>query len=644
MKTALRPHLLKSVLLILVLMFAAASASAAVIESKPAGGYWIFSSAWIGGVVPGPNDDVILNGPVWIVGVAEILSLTITASGSLANFQDQLHTLTVTSDVVNEGVIEDGNHTLTMFIGGDITNNGIWTNWKTNLTGTADRELSMAPGATFTTNLLRVLGATGEIFIPSAFTLDGHLDATGGNLVLGAGAPLTIVSGFLYGDFLCNGNQVTFINPSRIYSGTWDQAVISGEVELDAGVNFTGGLVFDGTMSNVGASLAVVTVAGGFTNNGLLKNSSSSGSLTIVAPGDVTNNGTIRSHRIIFEGSGIHHLYSGAGALYNTTIVMFYPDIGTIVVPDDLRSNGEIDLGGGTLIVEPGVSLDFLEYGDLNDGTVQAGGADIHMGTYGVLSGLIVDSATLHGCVCLTGDLTFTENVTITDTLMTGPFATSDVDIRVGGLIRNLGLIAEDARELTIIAEGDLENLGDWQHSRLEVAGTSDQIIAAGSGLTVPEFVIEAGFVAGGYQWYKDGGIIGGAVGPQLVFNGVGVPEYGSYHCQGNGGEISRTVLISENLDILAAVIPTASITLAQNHPNPFNPSTDIHFTLGSQEKIRLSVYDVAGREVDVLVNGEMNAGSHSVTWRPVNIPSGVFFYRLQTPRGEIQRKCTLLK
>jgi hypothetical protein len=69
---------------------------------------------------------------------------------------------------------------------------------------------------------------------------------------------------------------------------------------------------------------------------------------------------------------------------------------------------------------------------------------------------------------------------------------------------------------------------------------------------------------------------------------------------------------------------------LEQNYPNPFNPTTGIRFQIPGVSEVRLSVYDLLGREVAVLVNGRMGAGAHEVTFDGSALPSGVYFYRLQ--------------
>jgi len=84
--------------------------------------------------------------------------------------------------------------------------------------------------------------------------------------------------------------------------------------------------------------------------------------------------------------------------------------------------------------------------------------------------------------------------------------------------------------------------------------------------------------------------------------------------------------------------------SLAQNYPNPFNPTTNISYTLQTSGKIRLSVYDILGREVAVLANENQIAGSHQVKFAASALGSGVYFYKLQSPSGVITKKMLLLK
>jgi Secretion system C-terminal sorting domain len=84
--------------------------------------------------------------------------------------------------------------------------------------------------------------------------------------------------------------------------------------------------------------------------------------------------------------------------------------------------------------------------------------------------------------------------------------------------------------------------------------------------------------------------------------------------------------------------------TLSQNYPNPFNPSTTIKYELPKSTMVRLSVYDLLGREVSALVNDRRNAGVHEVKFDGSGLSSGVYFYRLQAGDFVQTRKLLLTR
>ena len=68
---------------------------------------------------------------------------------------------------------------------------------------------------------------------------------------------------------------------------------------------------------------------------------------------------------------------------------------------------------------------------------------------------------------------------------------------------------------------------------------------------------------------------------------------------------------------------------LLQNYPNPFNPSTNISFTLASRSFVSFKIFNLLGKKVATVVSEEMPAGNYSRQWNAVNMPSGIYFYRL---------------
>jgi hypothetical protein len=122
---------------------------------------------------------------------------------------------------------------------------------------------------------------------------------------------------------------------------------------------------------------------------------------------------------------------------------------------------------------------------------------------------------------------------------------------------------------------------------------------------------------------------------------------YVNFHTSANpGGEIRGQVEFGA--DVLASVreVPgdvPAAFALDQNYPNPFNPSTVIRFLLAEQTRVRLSVFNLLGQEVAVLVDEVRGAGTHEATFSGDRIASGVYLYRLSTGAGDTQTRRMVL-
>jgi hypothetical protein len=83
---------------------------------------------------------------------------------------------------------------------------------------------------------------------------------------------------------------------------------------------------------------------------------------------------------------------------------------------------------------------------------------------------------------------------------------------------------------------------------------------------------------------------------------------------------------------------------LGQNYPNPFNPVTNINLNLPKTGFVKLVVYDILGRTAATLVNGNLNAGSYKIDFDASKLPSGVYFYRLETEGFSDVKKMMLVK
>lgn len=86
------------------------------------------------------------------------------------------------------------------------------------------------------------------------------------------------------------------------------------------------------------------------------------------------------------------------------------------------------------------------------------------------------------------------------------------------------------------------------------------------------------------------------------------------------------------------------SVELRPNYPNPFNPATNIVYYLPESQPIKLSVYNVVGQQVSVLVEDTMRAGEHTAIWNASDMPSGIYIVQLETGNRMFTRKITLIK
>ncbi|CAN5549811.1 hypothetical protein BH10BAC5_BH10BAC5_09300 [soil metagenome] len=147
------------------------------------------------------------------------------------------------------------------------------------------------------------------------------------------------------------------------------------------------------------------------------------------------------------------------------------------------------------------------------------------------------------------------------------------------------------------------------------------------------------GFIASSGNWKS---------GPSLIFDG------------GSGGcNIAWSDARSGNLDIYAQHLKTSGALgnykpkpvnsgtkdiISQNYPNPFNPTTNIAFTLANDAKVSLAIFDMSGRQLQVLVDGLVTAGDHSVTWNASNYASGTYFYKFTNGNNVEVKKMFLVK
>jgi hypothetical protein len=109
------------------------------------------------------------------------------------------------------------------------------------------------------------------------------------------------------------------------------------------------------------------------------------------------------------------------------------------------------------------------------------------------------------------------------------------------------------------------------------------------------------------------------------------------------GGSPGRQNLTGGDTAVPDNPLP-ADFVLEQNYPNPFNPYTVIRFSVPRQSPVELEVFDLLGRYAGTIYSGQLAPGQYSVTWRPENLSSGVYIYRMRAGDFVQVRKIVLLK
>lgn len=225
------------------------------------------------------------------------------------------------------------------------------------------------------------------------------------------------------------------------------------------------------------------------------------------------------------------------------------------------------------------------------------------------------------GCICH-GATSSAVSVTISgaDTVLIGSTNTYTVTITGGPLVRGGTNIATSSGTLDVAQGSGLRKVGN------ELTHSAPK--APANNAVTFDFTFTAPNTAGNAILYANGNSVN--------FNGNSAGDAWNF-------APNKTVVVSATSAAPLQNRP-AGFELAQNFPNPFNPSTTIQFTLPQDDVVRLKVFDANGREIQTLVNGRTSSGTHLVQFNAANLASGVYLYRLETSAFSETKKMLLVK
>ena len=112
-------------------------------------------------------------------------------------------------------------------------------------------------------------------------------------------------------------------------------------------------------------------------------------------------------------------------------------------------------------------------------------------------------------------------------------------------------------------------------------------------------------------------------------------------------GQNAPTAVVSTGIEVAPVENDTGvprQFRLDQNYPNPFNPETIIAFDMPRAGYVMLAVYNALGQQVATLMAETRPAGRYEATWNAIGLPSGIYFYQIQTDDFQAVRKMMLIK
>ena len=225
--------------------------------------------------------------------------------------------------------------------------------------------------------------------------------------------------------------------------------------------------------------------------------------------------------------------------------------------------------------------------------------------------------------------------------------------------VKNLDYWAADYEEYN----GNTDTGGDYEIFNYEVIDKTEDLIMQHNGMLLNNSSDDAATMDGNPDWKAH------AIGHDFFEVGESMRAVKMYYMNKNGSDyfkagdvigfcgMTETPIDDWGVDMttrgtfdvitgIATYEPTVvkNFALANNYPNPFNPSTIINYTLPSNEYVSLKVYDIIGREVATLINQQQSAGVYDVEFNASNFTSGVYFYKIEAGSFSAIKKMLLVK
>jgi len=266
------------------------------IQSNPAGGDWENPMTWIGNTVPGPTDNVIVDGTVTISNFIACNDLTLTPTGVIQNNPVSYFIINIYGNLINNGTIRNNpmDLVLDVIVNGNVINNGQITNYELVLSGSSDQHIACLNNMVFASHSFTDLKPSGMLIADSDINFSNCIVDLNGNLLIMQDNSKLSISGMSFSNsFIIGNNLKLYMDSDAFITGIsmGTNIELLGAVTVGSGVNFSGDIVVNDILQNHYQESSTLTISGNVVNNGSIINNLIGTLLILKVDGNISNNG-----------------------------------------------------------------------------------------------------------------------------------------------------------------------------------------------------------------------------------------------------------------------------------------------------------------------------------------------------------------
>jgi hypothetical protein len=345
---------------------------------------------------------------------------------------------------------------------------------------------------------------------------------------------------------------------------------------------------------------------------------------------DTTLNGTTHFSNIMLQAYSFADSTLAADVRSNDEYDVYWDNVGASKRPYRFSNPAAVDLlSAGDFKVLAGSAV------TIGSGTTVNGNIGVSPGT------TVTNNGTVFGQLHLQDDASIQAQLDLTTAYTNAAGRTADTTIgsELGSQTLGRGVYTSAAGTFavtgTLTLTGSATDVFLFQAATTLTTGSASKIVLTGGAVSANVFwqVGSSATIGGDFN--------GNILALTAITQNIGSTLHGSFLARNSFVTVNGSSVFA--LGVAPSAVP-GQFALAQNYPNPFNPSTTFSFTIPSAGMVTLTVTDGLGRNVVTIVSQQLDAGTYTRQWNAAGMPSGVYFYRLQSGAMTETKKLMLLK